>query len=180
MQISCPSLRYGESLGNEMVVAQLAWPSQWVLLIGSFTSCFGAGLQCLCSAPRLLQSIAKDDVLPFLQVFSQVTKRNEPIRALLITTLIAECAILIGAIDHIAPVVDFFFLMCYAFVNIVCALQTLLKSPNWRPRFKFYHWSLSLLGALLCLFIMFATHWYYALVVIVLCASIYKYVEYKG
>lgn len=34
-----------------------------------------------------------------------------------------------------------FFLMCYMFVNLACALQTLLRTPNWRPRFKFYHWS---------------------------------------
>lgn len=33
-----------------------------------------------------------------------------------------------------------FFLMCYGFVNLACAVQTLLRTPNWRPRFKFYHW----------------------------------------
>jgi len=33
-----------------------------------------------------------------------------------------------------------FFLMCYGFVNLACALQTVLRSPNWRPRFRFYHW----------------------------------------
>uniref|UniRef100_A0A5S6QAR5 Amino acid permease/ SLC12A domain-containing protein n=1 Tax=Trichuris muris TaxID=70415 RepID=A0A5S6QAR5_TRIMR len=172
--------KYGESLENNMVVALLGWPSKWILLIGSFTSTFGAALQCLCSAPRLLQSIAKDDVIPFLRGFSSVTKQNEPFRALLVTTAVAECAILIGGIDYIAPIVDFFFLMCYCFVNLVCALQTLLRAPNWRPRYRFYHWSLSLLGAVMCLFIMFSTHWYYALVVCILCATIYKYIEYKG
>lgn len=172
--------KYGDSLNNKMIVAELAWPNQWVLLIGSFTSTFGAALQCLCSAPRLLQSIARDDVIPFLRTFSDVSSRNEPVKALVITSLIAEVGILIGSIDDVAPVVDFFFLMCYCFVNVVCVLQTLLNAPNWRPRFKFYHWSISLLGALLCLFIMFATYWYYAVVVMVLCASIYKYVEFKG
>lgn len=33
-----------------------------------------------------------------------------------------------------------FFLMCYCFTNLACAVQTILKTPNWRPRFKFYHW----------------------------------------
>lgn len=132
-------------------------------------------------APRLLQSMANDEVLPFLSVFRTVNCWNEPIRALIITSVIAEAGILIGNIDDVSPIVDFFFLMCYCFVNIVCVLSsTVLSSPNWRPRFRFYHWSLSLLGALLCLFIMFATYWYYAIVVIVLCAGIYKYVEYKG
>ncbi|KRX88904.1 Solute carrier family 12 member 5 [Trichinella pseudospiralis] len=156
--------KYGESLRGDMVVALMGWPSKWVILIGSFTSTFGAALQCLCSAPRLLQSIAKDDVIPFLRIFGRVTRYNEPFNALLITTAVAEGAILIGGIDYIAPVVDFFFLMCYCFVNLVCAMQTLMNAPNWRPRYQLYHWSLSLLGALLCLFIMFATHWYYAIV----------------
>lgn len=188
--------KYGSSL-NSLVAAQMAWPHPYVLIIGSFTSTFGAGLQCLCSAPRLLQSIAKDNVIPFLEPFAVVDKRNEPLRCvivfdffliikrfscsgLLITTFIAELAILIGTLDHIAPIVDFFFLMCYAFVNLVVTLHSLLGAPNWRPRFRYYHWSLSLLGAILCFGIMFTTHWHYAIISIVLCAAIYKYVEWKG
>jgi len=34
-----------------------------------------------------------------------------------------------------------FFLMCYCFTNLACAVQTILKTPNWRPRFRLYHWS---------------------------------------
>lgn len=35
----------------------MAWPNQWVILIGSFLSTLGAGLQSLTGAPRLLQVI---------------------------------------------------------------------------------------------------------------------------
>ncbi|VDK61879.1 unnamed protein product [Onchocerca ochengi] len=172
--------KYGQSLRGGMIVANLAWPTEWLLLTGSFLSTFGAALQCLCSAPRLLQSIAKDDVIPILKPFAKITSKNEPFKGLVITIIIAELAILMGAMDQIAAVVDFFFLMCYAFVNLICALHSLLGAPNWRPRFKFYHWSLALLGAGLCFFIMFSTHWDYAIVSCVLCLAIYKYVEWKG
>lgn len=170
----------GQSVGGQMVVALLSWPSPWVLLIGSFLSTFGAALQCLCSAPRLLQAIAKDEVIPILSPFKKVTANNEPFLGLILTTIIAEIAILMGSMDTIAAVVDFFFLMCYAFVNIICTLHSLLGAPNWRPRFKYYHWFLSLLGAVLCFFIMFSTHWDYAIVACLLCLVIYKYVEWKG
>jgi hypothetical protein len=70
--------------------------------------------------------------------------------------------------------------MCYGFINTACALQTLLKSPSWRPRFKYYHWTLSLLGLFLCLAIMFIVKWYYAIVAIILAGFIYKYIEFKG
>lgn len=46
----------------------LAWPSPWVIVIGSFFSTCGAGLQSLTGAPRLLQAIARDGIIPFLHV----------------------------------------------------------------------------------------------------------------
>ncbi|VDK53384.1 unnamed protein product [Gongylonema pulchrum] len=94
-----PYLRYGRSVDSSLIVALLSWPSPWVVVVGSFLSTFGAALQCLCSkfellhhflithashinkftsAPRLLQSIAKDDVIPALAPFAKVTKFNEP------------------------------------------------------------------------------------------------------
>ena len=34
-------------MGGSLTVAEMAWPSPWVILIGSFLSTCGAGLQCL-------------------------------------------------------------------------------------------------------------------------------------
>jgi len=39
--------RFGESMGGSLTVAEMAWPNPWVILIGSFLSTCGAGLQCL-------------------------------------------------------------------------------------------------------------------------------------
>lgn len=47
--------RFGQSIGGRLVVANMAWPNEWVILIGSFLSTLGAGLQSLTGAPRLLQ-----------------------------------------------------------------------------------------------------------------------------
>ncbi|KRX26032.1 Uncharacterized protein T07_8186, partial [Trichinella nelsoni] len=172
--------KYGESLGGSLVSGQLSWPTEWLVIVGCLASTFGAGLQSLFSAARLIQAVAKDNLVAKLQSFGKVTSKNEPCRALLLSAFIAELTILIGAVDHIAPIVDFFFLICYCFINIACTLQTLLKMPNWRPRFKYYHWTLSLLGAILGFFIMFSTHFDYAVIVLVMCLCIYKYVEYHG
>ena len=53
---------------------------------------------------------------------------------------IVQVAIIIGNVDALAPLLSMFFLMCYGFVNLACALQSLLKTPMWRPQFKYYHW----------------------------------------
>lgn len=62
------SCRFGDSVKGNLVVGTLAWPSPWVIVIGSFFSTCGAGLQSLTGAPRLLQAIAKDNIIPFLRV----------------------------------------------------------------------------------------------------------------
>ncbi|XP_020289559.1 solute carrier family 12 member 7 isoform X1 [Pseudomyrmex gracilis] len=172
--------KFGQSIGGKLVVANMAWPNQWVILIGSFLSTLGAGLQSLTGAPRLLQAIAKDGIIPFLTPFAVSSSRGEPTRALVLTVLICQCGILLGNVDYLAPLLSMFFLMCYGFVNLACALQTLLRTPNWRPRFKYYHWSLSFLGLTLCIAIMFMTSWYYALLAMGMAGCIYKYIEYRG
>uniref|UniRef100_A0A9J8CK22 Solute carrier family 12 member 7b n=1 Tax=Cyprinus carpio carpio TaxID=630221 RepID=A0A9J8CK22_CYPCA len=161
-------------------IGTLSWPSPWVIVIGSFFSCCGAGLQSLTGAPRLLQAIARDGIVPFLEVFGHGKANGEPTWALLLTAVICESGILIASLDAVAPILSMFFLMCYLFVNLACALQTLLRTPNWRPRFKYYHWTLSFLGMSLCLALMFISSWYYALVAMLIAGCIYKYIEYRG
>jgi len=96
----------------------------------------------LIGAPRLLQSVAKDDIIPILKPF-QSTFRNEPFRALIFTLILSEISVLVANLDvvtskfsrlnerekkqiHLA-IVSEFFLMCYLSVNFVCILQTLLR-----------------------------------------------------
>uniref|UniRef100_A0A4W6C8F7 Solute carrier family 12 member 6 n=1 Tax=Lates calcarifer TaxID=8187 RepID=A0A4W6C8F7_LATCA len=158
--------KFGDSVKGNLVVGTLAWPTPWVIVIGSFFSTCGA--------------IAKDNIIPFLRVFGHGKANGEPTWALLLTALIAELGILIASLDLVAPILTMFFLMCYLFVNLACALQTLLRTPNWRPRFSYYHWTLSFLGMTICLALMFISSWYYAIVAMVIAGMIYKYIEYHG
>uniref|UniRef100_A0A8C6Q3K3 Solute carrier family 12 member 5b n=1 Tax=Nothobranchius furzeri TaxID=105023 RepID=A0A8C6Q3K3_NOTFU len=186
-------LLFGEGVNGNLVIGTLAWPSPWVIVFGSFFSTCGAGLQSLTGAPRLLQAIARDGIIPFLrvcpclfgtfvllQVFGHGKANGEPTWALLLTASICEIGIIIASLDSVAPILSMFFLMCYMFVNLACALQTLLRTPNWRPRFKFYHWALSFLGMSLCLSLMFICSWYYAIVAMGIATCIYKYIEFCG
>ncbi|XP_046881399.1 solute carrier family 12 member 5 [Hypomesus transpacificus] len=172
--------KFGEGVNGNLVIGTLAWPSPWVIVIGSFFSTCGAGLQSLTGAPRLLQAISRDGIVPALRIFGHGKANGEPTWALLLTACICEIGILIASLDAVAPILSMFFLMCYMFVNLACALQTLLRTPNWRPRFKFYHWALSFLGMSLCLSLMFICSWYYAIIAMVIAGCIYKYIEFAG
>ena len=56
-------------------------------------------------APRLLNAIAKDGVIPFLGVFAKTTKKGEPLFALILTAAISEVAVLIASLDYVAPII---------------------------------------------------------------------------
>lgn len=78
------------------MVGNIAWPHPKVVEIGSLLSTIGAGLQSLTGAPRLLQAISKDQIIPFLKPFETLSGSGEPVRALGITLVICEVAVLIG------------------------------------------------------------------------------------
>uniref|UniRef100_A0A1I8AIB6 Solute carrier family 12 member 6 n=1 Tax=Steinernema glaseri TaxID=37863 RepID=A0A1I8AIB6_9BILA len=172
--------KFGQSAMGRLIISELAIPHRFAILIGCFLSTVGAGMQSLTGAPRLLQAIASDDVIPFLKIFQWTDRRGEPVAAIFLTLLICECGILIAVIENITALITQFFLMCYLGVNAACALQSLLKAPGWRPSFRYFHWSLSMVGAFLCIAVMFISAWHFAFIAIFIGAAVYKYIEYAG
>ncbi|PKA49231.1 Cation-chloride cotransporter 1 [Apostasia shenzhenica] len=168
-----------ELLTNRLLTAEVAWPVPAIVYVGIILSTLGAALQSLTGAPRLLAAIANDDILPVLKYF-RVTEGGEPHLATLFTAFICICCVVIGNLDLITPTITMFFLLCYAGVNLSCFLLDLLDAPSWRPRWKIHHWSLSLLGALICIVIMFLISWAFTVVSLALASLIYYYVSIKG
>ncbi|KAK1319229.1 Cation-chloride cotransporter 1 [Acorus calamus] len=166
-------------LKNRLLTATVAWPAPVVIYVGIILSTLGAALQCLTGAPRLLAAISNDDILPVLKYF-KVTEGSEPHLATLFTAFICMACVVIGNLDLITPTITMFFLLCYAGVNLSCFLLDLLDAPSWRPRWKFHHWSLSLLGATLCIVIMFLISWSFTVISLALASLIYYYVSIKG
>ncbi|MBA0856380.1 hypothetical protein Goshw_027548 [Gossypium schwendimanii] len=166
-------------LTDRLLTATIAWPFPVVIRVGIILSTLGAALQSLTGAPRLLAAIANDDILPVLNCF-RVADTSEPHIATLFTTVICMGCVVIGNLDLITPTVTMFFLLCYSGVNLSCFLLDLLDAPSWRPRWKFHHWLLSLLGALLCVVIMFLISWLFTVVSLALASLIYYYVSIKG
>lgn len=168
-----------ELLANRLLTAEVAWPVPAIIYVGIILSTLGAALQSLTGAPRLLAAIANDDILPVLKYF-KVTEGGEPHLATLFTAFLCLGCVVIGNLDLITPTITMFFLLCYAGVNLSCFLLDLLDAPSWRPRWKFHHWSLSLIGALMCIVIMFLISWSFTVVSLALASLIYYYVCIKG
>ena len=121
------------------------------ILIGVWGATLSSALGSILGAPRILQAIARDNILPRpLRFLGRGTGAgNEPRIGTFFTLALALTAVALGDLDAIAPILTMFFLATYAVVNIVSAVERFLRSPSFRPTFK-VHWGLSLLGAAGC------------------------------
>jgi hypothetical protein len=133
-------------------------------------------------APRTLQALAVDGVFPenmskWLSVGKGVS--NEPVRASFITCLIGFAFVSIGDINAVAEIISMFFMVTYGAICLVSFLEYMAADPSYRPTFK-SHWAISLIGAVLCIALMFGMNTPYAIGSIVIMFLIHAWVARKG
>lgn len=128
----------------------------FTILLGVWGATLSSAIGSILGAPRVLQALARDGVLPPLLNFlgRGHGAEDEPRNGTIISLGIAIAAVCVGDLDLIAPVLSMFFLTTYLVLNVSAAIEGFLQSPSYRPSFR-VHWSLSLLGALGCLGVMF-------------------------
>lgn len=126
---------------NKLVAATVSWPDPMLVKFGIILSSMGAGLQSLISAPILLDSIASDRTIPILAPFATFGD-FKPTLAIAFTWLLSTLPCLTGALDYIAPVVTISFLIMYFTLNCACFSLSISESPNWKPKWKYFHWRL--------------------------------------
>ena len=164
----------GDSMG---VVNEIAWPEALPTQIGIIIASLSQALQCLISAPRVLNAIAVDGTVPFLARAAFVDEKGEPVAALLATVAFCLCASMIGSLDLVAPLLSICFLSAYAALNFSTFALGLTKAPSWRPTWRYFHWSVGLAGFLLCTTLAFIIRWYFALVAVALLGALVSYIE---
>ncbi len=129
--------------------------SYWgdAILIGVWGATLSSAVGSVLGAPRVLQALARDRVLPpWLGKGSG--DDDSPRSATLFTLGLALIAVFFGNLNIIAPVLTMFFLTTYGVLNAAAGLQKMLDIPSFRPKFK-VHWIFSLLGTIGCIVVMF-------------------------
>jgi len=175
----------GGGAAGARVVEEIVWnPFPKAAILGIIISSLSQALQCCVVAPRLLQSIAKDEIIWFLNKLAPLSN-GEPKRALGATYLVAAVLVLIGQLDLVAPLLSMCFLVAYAFMNISCFTLTWLKSPAWRPsgihkkRWRMWYLGTAGGGFVICLTIMFTINHWWALAALTIALGIYIYISRK-
>ncbi len=160
---------------ERLVMADIAlWGP--IIPIGLACATLSSALGSVLVAPRTLQAIAGDRILPSVRanrlLAAGVGDANEPRNATLVTGVLAFVIVWLGSVDLAARVISMFFMVTYGALCAVSFLEHFAARPSYRPSFR-SKWYISLFGAVVCLLTMFQMGPMYAVVAIVLMMSLY-------
>lgn len=142
-----------ETLVSDPMIMQKVAAVPQLILLGIWGATLSSALGSLLGAPRTLQALARDGVLPRI-LGKGTTESDTPRIATAVTFAVAAIGALLGDLNAIAPVLSMFFLTAYGVINFSAGIEGLIGSPSWRPTFK-TPWPVSLLGAAACFATMF-------------------------
>lgn len=145
--VSAPMLR-----SHPFIIFHLSKISSLVTL-GVWGATLSSALGSMLSAPRTMQSIAKDGTLPKFLAQGHGPS-NQPRTATLFVFAASLVLTLFTNIDQIIPIMTMISLVTYGLINFVAFFEEFIQNPSWRPSFRI-HWALSLIGALGCFMAMF-------------------------
>jgi hypothetical protein len=156
---------------------RVAWFSP-LIDAGVIAATLSSAMASFLGAPRILQSLSGDRIFSFLNPFSKGTgPNNNPRRGVLLSAGIAFATIALGNLNVIAPVVSMFFLISYGLLNYATYFEARSASPSFRPRFRWYHRRLSLMGFCACLGVMLAIDIAAGIIAVAVLFAIYQYLR---
>ena len=163
----------GDLIADPLIMRRIAFWGDAILL-GVWGATLSSAVGSVLGAPRVLQALARDGVLPraLRWLGNGSGKDDTPRLGTLLTLAVALVAVGFGNLNAIAPVLTMFFLTTYGVLNVVAGLERFLNSPSFRPTFK-VHWSLSLLGAVGCVAVVVFINLWTTLVAVVVVAAVY-------
>lgn len=164
-------------LADSLIMKRIAlWGP--AILLGVWGATLSSAMGSILGAPRVMQALARDGVLPswFRFLGAGSGKNDEPRIATIATLGFALTAVAIGDLNLIAPILTMFFLTTYLVLNLAAGIENFLKSPSFRPSFK-VHWFFSLLGVIGCMGVMFLINSIATIISALIVSVIYIWLE---
>ncbi len=145
---------------------------------GIISATLSSALASFLGAPRILQSLARDRIFPFLLPFAEgAGPDNNPRRGVILTGVIAVAVVALGNLNLIASIVTMFFVVTYGLLNYATYFEARAKSPSFRPTLRWYHAKISLLGWLSAMGVMLAIDLVSGILAIAIIFAIYQYLQ---
>ncbi|XP_066477523.1 solute carrier family 12 member 8 [Tiliqua scincoides] len=127
-----------ESLRYDFMIAEKVSLVGFLFLIGLYISSLASCMGGLYGAPRILQCIAQEKVIPILAFLGRGKGPNKtPVAAICLTSLITMAFIFIGQVNVLAPIVTINFMLTYIAVDY--SYFTVSMSYNLQQNYKQLH-----------------------------------------
>jgi amino acid transporter len=155
---------YGGGFPREVLIAtpfkvmvKNAWlGAEFMVVAGVFAATLSSALGRYVGAPRVLQAIARDELVPFLKPFAKgYGPGDEPRRGLYLCAIVTLVLLWLGGdgsggafLNSVATIMGMFFLFTFGLLNLAAFVEAFSGNPSFRPRFRYFHWSLALAGVI--------------------------------
>jgi amino acid transporter len=144
-------------LNDQLVMSRIAlWGP--IVPIGLACATISSALGSALVAPRTLQALGMDSIFPRDSINGWLSRGKgptlEPVNASLVVFTIAFLFVAVGDVNFVAQIISMFFMVTYGAICLISFLEHFAADPSYRPVFR-SRWYISLLGSLMCIWLMF-------------------------
>ncbi len=168
--------------GDQLIMSRIAlWGP--IIPIGLGCATLSSAIGSILVAPRTLQAMARDRIVPFPRLNRFLGrgagKTNEPRNATLLTAILVLIFVSLGSINVVARIISMFFMLTYGSLCAISFLEHFAARPGYRPSFR-SRWYISLLGAIMCILMMFQMDPVFAVMSILIMGVLYRSIQAGG
>ncbi len=174
----------------KVIVENAPFGTGFLITLGVIAATISTALGLFVCAPRVLQALAKDSIFPQLSALAEGHGvHNEPRRATLLLLAIVIAILLWGGLEGLSPtgistgmnmvaeIASMCFLLTYAMVNLAAFVESYGANPSFRPRFRFFHWSVAMYGFIACILVAFYIDVFAASVALVIAWGLFIHIK---
>ncbi len=159
------TLIFGGAIGRDNLIAKpfeimidnALFGAGFMVIAGVYAATLSSALGRFVGAPRVLQAIARDEILPYIKPFARgFGHSDEPRNGLYLCYGVTLIMLVMGGngsggqfLNTVASVMGMFFLYTFGLLNLAAFIELYSSNPSYRPKFRFFHWSVALFGVIL-------------------------------
>jgi len=152
-----------------------------IITIGIYCASLSSAISGMSGGARVIQALARDKIIPLIGIFGKGHgKGDEPLFATVLTFVLVQILMFLPNLNTLATISSLFFLFSYSLTNLACFALQVAGAPNFRPSFKYFHWSSSMVGAVLCFVSCFIVSYILATIALVCIVVLFLYIYFQG
>jgi amino acid transporter len=122
---------------DTLIMSKSAYSSHLVIA-ALWAAALSSAISASLSAPRIIQALAKDRILPNWIGRGFSRSDPEPRLAMVLSIMIAGVGVLLGDLNAIGPILSMIYLTAFVVLNFSAGIESFIKAPSWRPSFRVY------------------------------------------